>query len=92
MYTTSFIFISVFYAVPGPPSSIRALPAGAHSIVVSWLPPERPNGVLEHYTLYYRPLNAHRVCNAREGDKETGREGKGREGGKHCLDDKLVCD
>ncbi|XP_063870457.1 cell adhesion molecule Dscam1-like isoform X1 [Scylla paramamosain] len=46
--------------VPGPPAAIRALPAGPHSIVVSWLPPERPNGILEHYTLYYRPLNAHR--------------------------------
>ena len=63
--------------VPGPPAAIRALPAGPHSIVVSWLPPERPNGILEHYTLYYRPLNAHRVCTAGEGGERTCREEKG---------------
>ncbi|XP_042207955.1 Down syndrome cell adhesion molecule-like protein Dscam2, partial [Homarus americanus] len=44
--------------VPGAPAAIRALPAGRKTIVVSWLPPSRPNGVLNHYTLYYRPLNA----------------------------------
>ncbi|XP_047494788.1 Down syndrome cell adhesion molecule-like protein Dscam2 [Penaeus chinensis] len=52
-------FCTTLQDVPGAPSAIRALPAARDQVVVSWLPPSRPNGVLLQYTLYYRPLNAH---------------------------------
>ena len=32
--------------VPGPPRSIKAVVSGPGSVVVSWLPPDRPNGLL----------------------------------------------
>ena len=42
-----FIFF-IFSAnpVPGPPRSIKAVVSGPGSVVVSWLPPDRPNGLL----------------------------------------------
>ncbi|XP_017776462.1 PREDICTED: Down syndrome cell adhesion molecule-like protein Dscam2 isoform X2 [Nicrophorus vespilloides] len=40
--------------VPGPPASIKAAALTAESILVSWLPPSKPNGRIHHYTVYGR--------------------------------------
>lgn len=41
-------------AAPGPPAGIKASPLSASSVLVSWLPPARPNGRIKHYTVYVR--------------------------------------
>ena len=40
--------------MPEQPAAIKALPVNISSILVAWQPPENPNGILTHYTLYYR--------------------------------------
>ncbi|CAL8103483.1 unnamed protein product [Orchesella dallaii] len=47
--------------VPSPPSSIKALVSSRRSILVSWLPPEFPNGRIEKYTLYSRQMDLTKV-------------------------------
>ncbi|KTF76306.1 hypothetical protein cypCar_00041387 [Cyprinus carpio] len=37
---------------PGPPAGIKAVPSSASSVVVSWLPPIKPNGIIRKYTIY----------------------------------------
>uniref|UniRef100_A0A673B0U6 Down syndrome cell adhesion molecule like 1 n=1 Tax=Sphaeramia orbicularis TaxID=375764 RepID=A0A673B0U6_9TELE len=37
---------------PGPPAGIKAVPSSASSVVVSWLPPHKPNGIIRKYTIY----------------------------------------
>lgn len=41
-------------AVPGPPADIKAAALTGESILVSWLPPSKPNGRISHYTVYGR--------------------------------------
>lgn len=43
-----------FTPVPGPPSSIKAAALTGESILISWLPPKKPNGKITHYTVYAR--------------------------------------
>ncbi|XP_047520750.1 Down syndrome cell adhesion molecule-like protein Dscam2 isoform X2 [Pieris napi] len=40
--------------VPSAPEKIKALAYSSDSVLVSWLPPVNPNGVISHYTVYYR--------------------------------------
>lgn len=40
--------------VPSAPEKIKALAFSSDSVLVSWLPPLHPNGVITHYTVYYR--------------------------------------
>ncbi|KAG7310295.1 hypothetical protein JYU34_003050 [Plutella xylostella] len=40
--------------VPSAPQKIKALAFSSDSVLVSWLPPLHPNGVITHYTVYYR--------------------------------------
>ncbi len=42
------------FAVPGAPSAVKALMTNADSILVSWKPPEMPNGVINQYTVYIK--------------------------------------
>jgi hypothetical protein len=44
--------INLFLAVPGPPAGMKALALTGDSILVSWLPPEQPNGIIVQYTVY----------------------------------------
>uniref|UniRef100_A0A182TBT5 Fibronectin type-III domain-containing protein n=1 Tax=Anopheles maculatus TaxID=74869 RepID=A0A182TBT5_9DIPT len=37
---------------PEAPAGIKALTLTADSILVSWLPPAHPNGIITHYTVY----------------------------------------
>ncbi|XP_028160475.1 Down syndrome cell adhesion molecule homolog [Ostrinia furnacalis] len=40
--------------VPSAPEKIKALAFSSDTVLVSWLPPLYPNGIISHYTVYYR--------------------------------------
>ncbi|XP_063932328.1 cell adhesion molecule Dscam1 isoform X2 [Zophobas morio] len=44
--------------VPEAPVSVKALVMSADAILVSWKPPVEPNGIVEYYTVYYKPAAA----------------------------------
>ncbi|XP_029771561.1 Down syndrome cell adhesion molecule-like protein 1 [Suricata suricatta] len=46
------LYIQTKEDVPGPPAGIKAVPSSASSVVVSWLPPTKPNGVIRKYTIF----------------------------------------
>ncbi|KAG8194566.1 hypothetical protein JTE90_013309 [Oedothorax gibbosus] len=48
------VFCRTMEDVPSPPADIKALPMLPDAILLSWQPPEQPNGVLQQYTLYQR--------------------------------------
>ncbi|EEB16564.1 down syndrome cell adhesion molecule, putative [Pediculus humanus corporis] len=43
--------------VPGPPSDIKVVVKSSDSLLVSWLPPKEPNGIITKYNLYMRTDN-----------------------------------
>jgi Down syndrome cell adhesion molecule len=43
-------------AAPDPPERIKAIVTGESSVIISWLPPRRPNGILLLYTIFIRVL------------------------------------
>lgn len=47
---------SLLFAVPGPPASIKVVVDRQDAVVVSWLPPRQPNGVIVHYNVYVREV------------------------------------
>lgn len=46
------LFPPIYDSDPGPPAGIKAVPSSASSVVVSWLPPHKPNGIIRKYTIY----------------------------------------
>ncbi|XP_046582612.1 Down syndrome cell adhesion molecule homolog [Haliotis rubra] len=48
------IYIRTLEDKPESPANIKALAVNSTSILVSWQPPEHPNGVIVRYTLYIR--------------------------------------
>ncbi|XP_034745933.1 Down syndrome cell adhesion molecule-like protein 1 homolog isoform X1 [Etheostoma cragini] len=46
------LYIQTREDLPGPPAGIKAVPSSSSSVVVSWLPPHKPNGVIRKYTIY----------------------------------------
>ncbi|XP_071054820.1 cell adhesion molecule Dscam2 [Onthophagus taurus] len=48
------LFCTTEEDVPGPPANIKAAALTGESILVSWLPPTKPNGKINHYTVYAR--------------------------------------
>jgi hypothetical protein len=44
-------------SVPDAPEKIKAVVTGEKSVIISWLPPRRPNGILTLYTIFTRILN-----------------------------------
>ncbi|KYN00441.1 hypothetical protein ALC62_08745 [Cyphomyrmex costatus] len=42
--------------VPDAPERVKAVISGENAVVISWLPPRRPNGLLVQYTVYVRVL------------------------------------
>ncbi|XP_049839470.1 Down syndrome cell adhesion molecule-like protein Dscam2 [Schistocerca gregaria] len=46
------VFCSTEQDVPGSPAAVKALTLTSDSILVSWLPPEQPNGLITQYTVY----------------------------------------
>ncbi|KAK0094057.1 hypothetical protein PV326_011918 [Microctonus aethiopoides] len=43
--------------VPDVPERVKAIPNAENVVVISWLPPKRPNGVVTKYTIYIRALD-----------------------------------
>ncbi|XP_076760113.1 cell adhesion molecule Dscam2 isoform X3 [Xylocopa sonorina] len=43
--------------VPDAPERVKAVNSNEDAVVISWLPPRRPNGVLTKYTVYIRILD-----------------------------------
>ena len=50
--------LNVFSSVPGSVSNILWDPRSDSSVVVSWSPPLRPNGIILEYTMILLQLNA----------------------------------
>uniref|UniRef100_A0A8C2ZAC1 DS cell adhesion molecule like 1 n=1 Tax=Cyclopterus lumpus TaxID=8103 RepID=A0A8C2ZAC1_CYCLU len=46
------LYIQTREDYPGPPAGIKTVPSSASSVVVSWLPPHKPNGIIRKYTIY----------------------------------------
>ncbi|XP_066567577.1 cell adhesion molecule DSCAML1 [Amia ocellicauda] len=46
------LYIQTKEDIPGPPAGIKAVPSSASSVVVSWLPPTKPNGIIRKYTIF----------------------------------------
>lgn len=44
----------LFFLVPEAPTAVKALVVGAEAILVSWLPPAQPNGLISQYTVYLK--------------------------------------
>ncbi|KAG4065278.1 hypothetical protein HA402_012720, partial [Bradysia odoriphaga] len=43
---------TISLSVPEAPTAVKALVVGAEAILVSWLPPAQPNGLITQYTVY----------------------------------------
>ncbi|XP_043279367.1 Down syndrome cell adhesion molecule-like protein Dscam2 isoform X3 [Venturia canescens] len=43
--------------VPDAPEKVKAVSSAENAVVISWLPPRRPNGMLTKYTVYIRALD-----------------------------------
>ena len=62
LHTECLIFVLVMYcmvvhwlyalAPAGPPVNVRVTNASSYSVLVQWLPPEVPNGIITHYSIY----------------------------------------
>ena len=50
-YKTTLAFL---FTVPGAPKAIKAVVKSPRSVVVSWLPPEPANGIVDRYHIYLR--------------------------------------
>ncbi len=42
--------------VPSAPADIKAVTSGDNSVLVSWRPPNSPNGRIQKYTVYRREV------------------------------------
>lgn len=42
------------FTAPEAPLAIKALIMSSEAILVSWRPPAQPNGMISHYTVYYK--------------------------------------
>lgn len=66
-------------SVPGPPAGIKAVPSSASSVVVSWLPPAKPNGIIRKYTIFCSSPGSGQPV--RDGDRGEAGESPGHAGG-----------
>lgn len=48
------IYADLNFSAPGPPEDIKVFPTTPQSFLISWLPPNEPNGVITKYNLYTR--------------------------------------
>lgn len=46
----------ILVIVPDAPERVKWVVSGENAVVISWLPPRRPNGLLTQYTVYIRML------------------------------------
>ena len=54
---SSCILILCFSAPASPPVNVRVENASSYSVLVQWLPPEVPNGIITHYVIYINYTN-----------------------------------
>ena len=47
----------MFLAPAGPPVNVRVENASSYSVLVQWLPPEVPYGIITHYFIYINYTN-----------------------------------
>ncbi|GFR74893.1 down syndrome cell adhesion molecule [Elysia marginata] len=47
------VYVTTQEDVPDAPARIKALATNDSAILISWMPPARPNGVIKGYTLYF---------------------------------------
>ena len=57
--------------VPGPPRSIKVVVSAQDAVVVSWLPPDQPNGVIVQYNLYVRSVGVNMNTGGADQSSET---------------------
>ena len=57
MYSIDMNLLSLL--VPSEPLNLRAFHLTSQKLNVSWSEPERPNGILTYYTVYYKLLRNH---------------------------------
>ncbi|XP_038217932.1 Down syndrome cell adhesion molecule-like protein Dscam2 [Zerene cesonia] len=50
------IVCSTLEDVPGPPADIKVLVLSSSSLLISWKPPDQPNGEILYYTVYVKPI------------------------------------
>lgn len=50
-------FCTTEEAVPDAPERIKSVVNSESTVIISWLPPRRPNGILTKYTIYIRILD-----------------------------------
>lgn len=55
-------------AVPGAPADVKVVVSSSQSLLVSWLPPLEPNGIITKYNLYKRGLDGRKEIGH---DKQT---------------------
>ncbi|XP_053999257.1 cell adhesion molecule Dscam2-like isoform X2 [Hylaeus anthracinus] len=55
--TSSPVSCTTEETVPDAPDRVKAVTSNEDAVVISWLPPRRPNGVLTKYTVYIRVLD-----------------------------------
>ena len=53
------------FSVPGPPKGVKAVVKSPRSVIVSWLEPEQPNGVVERYHIYLRSVSSLAIIHCR---------------------------
>ncbi|GAB6032244.1 Down syndrome cell adhesion molecule-like protein 1 [Chamberlinius hualienensis] len=51
------VFCKTLDDVPCPPSDIKAIATSDDSVIVSWKPPECPNGIIRSYSIYWKVAN-----------------------------------
>ncbi|KAG8230029.1 hypothetical protein J437_LFUL009995 [Ladona fulva] len=72
--------------VPGPPADIKVVVSSPQSLLVSWLPPKEPNGIITKYNLYNRVVDGSGVIGRGMGDGALGVPvGAGGQQGKRSL-------
>ncbi|OAD61171.1 Down syndrome cell adhesion molecule-like protein Dscam2 [Eufriesea mexicana] len=55
--TSSPVSCTTEETVPDAPERVKAVTSNEDAVVISWLPPRRPNGILAQYTVYIRVLD-----------------------------------
>ncbi|XP_044020964.1 Down syndrome cell adhesion molecule-like protein Dscam2 isoform X2 [Aphidius gifuensis] len=55
--TSNAISCTTEETVPDVPEKVKSIPTIDNTVIISWLPPKRPNGVITKYTVYIRELD-----------------------------------
>lgn len=78
--TIRYIVINLLFLVPGTPADIKVVVSSPQSLLISWLPPIEPNGIITKYFLYKRSMDGRKeVDHAKQtiSSQQTNYEAKG---------------